>query len=194
MIIGAAALLIADRNVWIGLCPHRRRSSAVGGHSFHRDSGRRETAYTLSGTVAAYLAALAVMPVVFWVFIGPGHADPVKLLWVMLLLIILPLVLSRLILHFRLDGRINPVRGILTDWSFFIVVYTMIGMNRDLIFSRPLLILPVAGVVAAATFLLGWIVEKCAYRCGADRGRTVSLTLLGTLKIRASPAVWQLPC
>jgi BASS family bile acid:Na+ symporter len=58
----------------------------------------------------------------------------------------------------------------------------MIGMNRDLIFSRPLLILPVAGVVAAATFLLGWIVEKCAYRCGADRGRTVSLTLLGTLK------------
>jgi len=181
VIIGAAALLIADRNVWIGFVLIAAVPPAVAVIPFTAIL-EGETAYTLSGTVAAYLAALAVMPVVFWVFIGPGHADPVKLLWVMLLLIILPLVLSRLILHFRLDGRINPVRGILTDWSFFIVVYTMIGMNRDLIFSRPLMIAPVAGVVVVGTFLLGWVVETCALRCGADRARTVSLTLLGTLK------------
>lgn len=70
----------------------------------------------------------------------------------------------------------------MTDWGFFIVLYSMIGVNRDLIISRPMMILPIAGVVLAATFVLGFVIEKIGVLLKGDKKNRVSLMLLGTLK------------
>ena len=122
------------------------------------------------------------MPLMFWIFIGTACADPYKLIRIMLLLIVLPPVLSRIILHCNWQDRISPVRGLLTDWGFFIVLYSMIGVNRDLIFSQPLLIVPIAMVVLAATFILGFVIEKIGVLFNVDKKNSISLVLLGTLK------------
>ena len=100
----------------------------------------------------------------------------------MLLLIVLPLVLSRMILYFNWQDRLAPVRGLLTDWGFFIVLYSIIGVNRDLIFSRPLSIVPIAGVVFATTFVLGWAIQKICVLFNVDKKNIISLVLQGTLK------------
>jgi len=118
----------------------------------------------------------------FWIFIGTGFDDPYKLVRIMLLLIVLPLVLSRMILYFNWQYRIAPVRGLLTDWGFFIVLYSIIGVNRDLIFSRPLTFIPVAGVVFATTFVLGWAIQKICVCFKVDKKNIISLVLQGTLK------------
>lgn len=138
--------------------------------------------YTLSGTVASYLAALVITPLIFWIFIGTGFDDPEKLIRIMFLLILLPLILSRAILRFNWQDRIASLRGPLTDWGFFVVLYSMIGVNRDLIFSRPLTVLPVAGIVFCSTFILGGIIRKTCLVCSIDRKNVVSLVLQGTLK------------
>lgn len=181
VILAMAALLIPDRNLWIGFVLIAAVPPAVAVIPFTAIL-EGNISDTLSGTVASYLAALLVMPLLFWIFIGTGFADPYKLVRIMLLLIVLPLVLSRIILCLKWQDRIAPVRGLLTDWGFFIVLYSMIGVNRDLIFSKPLAVLPLAAVVLAATFVLGFVIEKTGALLKKEKKDMVSFVLLGTLK------------
>ena len=181
VILAMAALLIPDRNLWIGFVLIAAVPPAVAVIPFTAIL-EGNISDTLSGTVASYLAALLVMPLLFWIFIGTGFADPYKLVRIMLLLIVLPLILSRVILYLKWHERIAPVRGLITDWGFFIVLYSMIGVNRDLIFSKPLAILPLAAVVLVATFVLGFVIEKTGALLKKEKKDMVSFVLLGTLK------------
>jgi len=176
-----SALLIGDHNLWIGFVLIAAVPPAVAVIPFTAIL-EGNVSSTLSGTVASYLAALLIMPLMFWIFIGTGFDDPYKLLRIMLSLIVLPLVLSRMILYFNWQDRISPVRGLLTDWGFFIVLYSIIGVNRDLIFSRPFSIVPVAVVVFATTFILGWAIQKMGVLFKMDKTNIISLVLQGTLK------------
>jgi BASS family bile acid:Na+ symporter len=176
-----SALLICDRNLWIGFVLIAAVPPAVAVIPFTAML-EGNVSSTLSGTVASYLAALLIMPLMFWIFIGTSFDDPYKLVRIMLLLIVLPLVLSRMILYFNWQDRLAPVRGLLTDWGFFIVLYSIIGVNRDLIFSRPLSIVPVAVVVVTTTFILGWAIQKTCVLFKVDKKNIISLVLQGTLK------------
>jgi BASS family bile acid:Na+ symporter len=176
-----SALLIDDKNLWIGFVLIAAVPPAVAVIPFTAIL-EGNVSSTLSGTVASYLTALLIMPLMFLIFIGTGFDDPYKLVRIMLLLIVLPLVLSRMILYFNWQDRLAPVRGSLTNWGFFIVLYSIIGVNRDLIFSRPLTIIPVAGIAFATTFILGWIIQKIGVLFNVDKENIVSLVLQGTLK------------
>jgi BASS family bile acid:Na+ symporter len=180
-ILLVSALLIDNKNMWIGFVLIAAVPPAVAVIPFTAIL-EGNVSSTLSGTVASYLAALLIMPLMFWIFIGAGFDDPYKLVRIMLLLIVLPLVLSRMILYFNWQDRLAPVRGSLTNWGFFIVLYSIIGVNRDLIFSQPLTIIPVAGIAFATTFVLGWIIQKIGVLLNVDKENIVSLVLQGTLK------------
>ena len=180
-ILLVSALLIHDKNLWIGFVLIAAVPPAVAVIPFTAILEGNVSA-TLSGTVASYLTALLIMPLMFWIFIGTGFDDPYKLVRIMLLLIVLPLVLSRMILYFNWQDRLAPVRGSLTNWGFFIVLYSIIGVNRDLIFSQPLTIIPVAGIAFATTFVLGWVIQKTGVLLNVDKENIVSLVLQGTLK------------
>lgn len=181
VILSAAALLVNDPNLWIGFVLIAAVPPAVAVIPFTAIL-EGNVSFTLSGAVASYLVALLIMPLMFWMFIGTVFADPCKLIRIMLLLIVLPLILSRLILYWNWQDRIAPYRGLITDWGFFVVLYPMIGVNRDLIFSKPLMVLPIAGVVLISTFLLGFLIEKTGVFLRGDQKNLVSLILMGTLK------------
>lgn len=181
VILTASALLISDHNIWIGFVLIAAVPPAVAVIPFTAIL-EGNISYSLSGTVASYLGALLIMPLIFWIFIGSGFADPYKLIQIMLLLIVLPLVLSRIILYFHLQDRIAPISGMLTDWGFFIVLYSIIGVNRDLIFVKPLMIVPIALIVLVSTFVLGWVIEKIGMIFKIDKKNIISLVLMGTLK------------
>lgn len=181
VILVLSALVIDDRNIWIGFVLVAAVPPAVAVIPFTVIL-EGNISYTLSGTVASYLAALLIMPLAFWVFIGTGFDDPYKLIRIMILLIILPVVLSRVVLYFRWQERLVPVRGLLTDWGFFIVLYSMVGVNRDLIFSQPITVLPIAGIVFASTFVLGGTIQKVCRIFTMDEGKITSFVLQGTLK------------
>ncbi len=92
------------------------------------------------------------------------------------------MVLSRIILYFDWRDKIEKFRGAVTDWGFFIVFYTLIALNRDLIFARPELLLPVVLIIFGAIFVLGFFVEKAGMLLGRDRTEITSWVLLSTLK------------
>jgi BASS family bile acid:Na+ symporter len=106
----------------------------------------------------------------------------VKIVTIMMELILVPLVLSRILIWTGWVKKLEPLRGPLINWSFFLIVYTIIGLNRQLFFDRPgALVLP-AGIALASTFLLGWAIEKFGRWKGMDSQTITTMVLLGTHK------------
>ena len=138
--------------------------------------------YSLIGTVGGYLSALPLMPLMALGLLESMPVGAWQLVEIMLYLIVLPLAASRVILWRGWQRRIEPVRGVIVDWSFFLVLYAITGLNRDILISRPLFLAPVVFIAFASTFLLGWLIEKSACLLGIRADRITSLVLLGTLK------------
>ena len=181
LLILMGSLIIRDQNLWAGLVLVAISPTAVAVIPF---TGILDgnIAYSLVGTVAAYLAALVIMPLVFLLVLGVNIAQPGKLVVIMLELIVLPLILSRVIIYLNIQNYLTKYRGVITDWSFFIVLYTIIGLNRDLIFSKPQMIMPIAAIFFISIFFLGYLIEKACIIFKVNQNSAISLMLLGTLK------------
>jgi BASS family bile acid:Na+ symporter len=138
--------------------------------------------FSLIGTIGCYLGALIIMPLIAIGFLGSGFVEPSKLFIIMVELIIVPLIVSRILIGTGMAVRIEPVKGAITNWSFFLVSYTIVGLNRAVFLEQPLSLFPVALIALASTFFLGWVIEKLGGLFKIDPKTLTSLVLLGTLK------------
>jgi bile acid:Na+ symporter, BASS family len=140
------------------------------------------TGFSLLATVVCYLGALILTPLIALGFLGSGFVEPWLLIRVIVELILAPLLVSRILLWTSMARRLEPVKGAITNWSFFVVMFTIVGLNRELFLHRPLALIPVAVIAIASTFLLGSLIEKVGRLMHIDRPTLTSLVLLGTLK------------
>jgi BASS family bile acid:Na+ symporter len=138
--------------------------------------------FSLVATVGGYLGALILMPLITLGLLGSGYADHGKLVRVMIELILVPLAISRLLRWTTLAEKLEPYKGAVTNWGFFLVTYTIVGLNRSVFLTQPLSILPVFLVALAAIFLLGWTIERLGRLFKVDPPKRISLVLLGTHK------------
>jgi len=180
-LLGLNAFLISDEALRLGFILIAAVPPAVAVIPFTYFLKGDET-LSLIGTAGAYLGALILMPFIAFLFIGSGFIDPMKLVMIMLELILLPLIASRLLLRIGMASRLDPIKGAITNWSFFLLTYTIVGLNRDLLLSQPLTLLPVILIALASTFLLGWAIEKMGIVLHIPLKVLTSLVLLGTLK------------
>jgi len=180
-LLGLNAILISDEALRLGFVLIATVPPAVAVIPFTFFLKGDET-LSLIGTTGAYLGALIIMPVSAFLFLGPGLVDPMKLLVILIELILLPLVASRILLRIGMASRLDSIKGAITNWSFFLLTYTIVGLNRDLILGQPLSLLPVILIALASTFLLGWAIEKIGVVLHLSPKVFTSLVLLGTLK------------
>lgn len=138
--------------------------------------------FSLAGTVSAHLGALLIAPLIGAAAFGVAAVPPLKVVQILAELVVLPLVASRLLIRTGLDARLQPARGALTNWCFFVAIYAMVGLNREYILEDPTRVLPVIGVGVASTFVLGLVIERGGRLLGAGAARRTSSVLLGTLK------------
>jgi BASS family bile acid:Na+ symporter len=141
-----------------------------------------EPAFSLAGTISAYLGALLIAPLIGAVAWGTAAVPPMKLIWILVELVVLPLLASRVLIRTGWDARLLPVRGVLTNWCYFVAIYAMIGLNRGYILGSPVEVLPVIGVGIASTFGLGVLIDRAGEWIGVGVAGRTSSVLLGTLK------------
>jgi BASS family bile acid:Na+ symporter len=141
-----------------------------------------DSPFSLVATIGCYLGALVIMPLITLTLLGEGFADSRKLVMIMLELIFVPLVISRILRWSGAVKKLDSWKGTLTNWSFTLVTYTIVGLNRNLFLSQPFLIAPVAFIALASTFLLGFGIERVGRLLGVGREKRISLVLLGTHK------------
>jgi BASS family bile acid:Na+ symporter len=143
---------------------------------------RGNTTFSLLATVACYLGALIITPLIALAFLGTSYIEPRSLVMVIVELIALPLLISRILLWTSIAPCLEPIKGTITNWSFFVLTYTIVGLNQELFLQRPLTLVPVAVIALISTFLLGAVIERVGRSMRFDRPTLTSLVLLGTLK------------
>jgi len=180
-IIGMSAFLIHEEPLWSGFIIMAAVPAAVAVTPFAAFFKGNEP-YAVAGTIGTYIGALIIIPVIALGLLELKHINVATLLVIAMELIVLPIVVSRVLLWKRLNGSIEPLKGILTDWSFFLVLYTLVGLNRETIIWQPFSLMPSVMVAFASTFLLGFAIGLVGtiFRCNKDT--LTSLILLGTLK------------
>lgn len=181
LIIGLAAFLIHDETIWIGFVLLAAVPPAVAVIPF---SGflRGNASLSLFGTIGAYLGGLAIMPIIAVGLLRTAAFDPLQLFMITLELIVLPLCVSRILIRDKWRGRITPYRGTATNWSFFVVLYTLIGLNRNIIMGQTSTLLSVVAISFFSMFILGFLIDWIAGLFHLKRETRTSLVLLGTLK------------
>ena len=181
LILALSGLFIADEDLWAGFVIMSAVPPAVAVIPFSVILNGNQS-FALIGTIGCYLAALGITPLIAYLFLGGAFGNPLKIVTIMMELILVPLVLSRILIWTGWVKKLEPLRGPLINWSFFLIVYTIIGLNRQLFFDRPgALVLP-AGIALASTFLLGWAIEKFGRWKGMDSQTITTMVLLGTHK------------
>ena len=143
---------------------------------------RGDVGFSLLGNVGGYLAGLALMPLVAIGFIGVGFVKPLQLGIIALELIVAPLAVSRILLRLSLGQALQRNKGPLINWSFFLITYIIVGLNRKVLLGDPLSIVPVFLIAFVTTVPLGLLIETCCKALGLKRDIIVPLVLLGTLK------------
>ena len=138
--------------------------------------------FSIVATLGCYLSAFIVTPLIIYSLLGFGGDLQVKLIATMAQVIILPFVLSRVLVRTGAAERIARVRGPLLNWSFFLVVYTTVGLNRQVFATQPLSLIPAAALTVATTYLLGTAIERGGRLLKIDPKRVTSMILLGTSK------------
>ena len=181
VILGLSALLIKEEALRAGFVMVAAAPPAVAVIPFTVIL-KGDAPFSLVATVGGYLGALLLMPLITFGLLGSGYADYGKLVWIMVELILAPLAISRLLRWTTLSEKLEPYKGAVTNWGFFLVTYTIVGLNRSVFLTQPLSILPVFLVALAAIFLLGGTIERIGRLFRIDPPKRLSLVLLGTHK------------
>jgi BASS family bile acid:Na+ symporter len=181
IILGLSFLLIRDKALWDGfvLVAAVPPGVAVIPFTFFLNGNHF---FSLVGTMGAYLGALIITPLFALGFLGTASIDPARVFIIMVELILLPLVVSQVLVRIGASKRIDPFKGTITNWSFFVVTYTIVALNRQVFLDHPLSLLPAGLIALATTFLLGWAIEWVAGLFRIDPPTVTSLVLLGTIK------------
>ncbi len=143
---------------------------------------RGDRTFSFLGTIGCYLGALAITPLAAVGLLGTAFIQPLRIFWILVMLILLPLLISRLLRRAHLMDYLEPVRGALTNWSFALITFTIVGLNRELFLHDPAALLSPMVIALISTFGLGWAISGAARLFGLGREITVSLVMLGTLK------------
>jgi BASS family bile acid:Na+ symporter len=140
------------------------------------------TRLSLIGNVAAYIAALGITPLISVLFLGSNFVDPVRLLIVLGELIVLPLIVSRILRRTPVMAGLDKWRPYLVNWGFFLVIYTIVGLNRDSFLAEPGDLALPAIVAFTATFVLAEVVNRISGLFGAGKADRTSLMLFASRK------------
>jgi BASS family bile acid:Na+ symporter len=186
LVIGGFILLLAwwlvgEEDLWTGFVVLAAVPPAVGVVPFSFILGGN-TLFSIIGLTATYLSALLIMPVILTSFLGTSFYNPMQVIVLMAELVLLPIVISRILLVLKLAGRIKPWQGIVTNWSFFIVIFTIIGLNREAFFSDFNVLIRLIAIGVFISLLLGIILDYVLRAFRVEREMRISMILMGTTK------------
>lgn len=186
VVLGGAILLLAwwlipEEEIWIGFVVLAAVPPAPAVVPFTYSLGG-DTRFSLIGMTAAYLAALVILPAAMVLFLGLELFNPWKILLIIAELIIIPVVVSRILLFTGLARRILPFRGTIVNWSFFLITFTLIGLNRQAFFGEFDVLLRIAIIAVAISFVLSYVLELIGKALHLRRETVISIIFMGTLK------------
>lgn len=186
LLLGGLTLLLArawnpDRELWTGFVLSAAVPSGIAVIPFSFLLGG-DTTMALLGSVGVYLSALLIMPALSTALIGVGSVGSLKLLTSLVQLVLVPLLLSRLIRASPFKASIERWRGTVVNWSFALLIFAVVGINRDVLLSQPAVLALTLAIALAGNFGLGLVLEWALQRLRVTRSALVTYLLMASMK------------
>lgn len=138
--------------------------------------------FSLFATFGVYLSSIFVMPGLILLLTGAETFPLSKLILILLELIILPILFSRLLLFFQFYQSIISRKGVIVNWGFFVVFFTIIGLNQKNFLEQPNILIKISLIAVSTTFLWFIILNLILKKLGINQKDRTSILLLGTIK------------
>ncbi len=137
-----------------------------------------QTSKALFSTAVNYGLALVLMPVLTLILIGSA-VDVTSLLVYIILLIVLPMALSRVVMRMRISKSANSS---ILNVSMAVLVFAVAGANRTAFQGELLVVAAIAAAGLARTFGTGLTTELILRRTGASKAARVPYVLFSSYK------------
>ena len=181
VILTMAWLIIPERELWIGFVIIAFAPPGVAIAPFTGILGG-DVKFSLMGVIGAYIAALIIIPLSGLILIGQSFIQPLRLIIVFTELIIAPLILSQIFIRTKIDKYILRFRGPIVNWGLFVVIFTVIGLNRSVFFNDPITLGKISLICSVTVIGLGLLYEFLTKKLKVDRSLCSCIMLLGTIK------------
>lgn len=133
-----------------------------------------DTTFSLFSLLLLYIVSLFLTPLFIFIFLSE-EIDMFGLLQTTFLLILLPIFVSRFI-------KIKFDTSILSNFCFFIVVFAMVGSNREFLFKDWEILLPLSVALFIRTFGSGGIVKFIGKKLKVEENKIIPYSLLASFK------------
>lgn len=143
---------------------------------------------SLLGTFGVYLLSLLVTPVLVYLFTGEATLSPMRLFNTMVFLILIPFFLSQVINITPLANPLARWRSNIINWGFFVVIFTVVGLNQEVFLKEFHLLIPLSFIVIVTSFLLAFLVDALGKKLKIGKAERNSYILLSTIKTSAFAA------
>lgn len=181
VILTMAWLIIPERELWIGFVIIAFAPPGVAIAPFTGILGG-DVKFSLMGVIGAYIAALIIIPLSGLILIGQSFIQPLRLIIVFTELIIAPLILSQIFIRTKIDKYILRFRGPIVNWGLFVVIFTVIGLNRSVFFNDPITLGKISLICSVTVIGLGLLYEFLTKKLKVDHSLRSCIMLLGTIK------------
>jgi BASS family bile acid:Na+ symporter len=181
LILLANHLLIKDHDLYVGFIVMAAIPSAVAVLPFTYLL-KGEMMVALMGSTSLYLLALVVALFLSFHLLDVEKIDPIKLISVLVQLLLIPFLVSRFLLQWKVFHQIKGNLNIFVNLAFFLVIYVVIGMNRSTFLSHFDVLILVSFIAFLRTFVSGHLVDLFSRLLGVDRERRMSYVLFGSFK------------
>ncbi len=137
---------------------------------------------SLFATFGAYLSSIFIMPGLVWLLTGAEGFPMSKLILTLIELIILPILFSRFLIFSPFYQTIISQKGTIINWGFFVVFFTVIGLNQKSFLEQPNILIKILLIAFITTFLGFNLLNIILKKMGINQKDRTSMILLGTIK------------
>ncbi|GEM_PF-1302186 len=179
-VLAPAHVLINNTDYLNGLVILALVPSAVGVVAF---SGilKGDNELALAGTASVYLSSLVLTPLLSKAIIGEG-VKVVSILGSLVILVVIPLVLSRILVMWKIDEKAGQAKADVINILFFILIFNIVGSNRSAFFIDSYNLFSISLICFLKTFVAGSIIFIFLTKMGHKYEDSMTYTLFGAFK------------
>lgn len=138
--------------------------------------------YAIIGVTGAFVGSILFAPLYVRLFANHSGINPLDLFYTMVSLVLIPMIISQILRVKPILGVVEKVRGRVVDWGFALLIFVAVGVNRQVFFSDPVILLLVSAVLFVSTFGLGFVFDYLSIKFGTDRATRIPQNMLATIK------------
>jgi BASS family bile acid:Na+ symporter len=180
-IILTSAILIQKQELWIGMVLVAAMPASVD-IILPAFASRANKNSVLTGLTGTYFGALLIIPIVSYCFLKYMHLSAWNITILILLLIVMPLVLSRLVIDKSWDENIKDHEETMLDYSSFIVFYAITANSKRFLVSLTSDLIFIIIIALTGTLLFTFLIGRIGLYFRAQDEKMNTLILLGTMK------------